>query len=35
MMVARCLRIEYYEIAAYEFTTLLSGRMGLMRNVGS
>lgn len=31
MMIAHCLRIEYYEIAAYEFTTLLSGRLGLMR----
>ncbi len=29
MMIAHCLRIEYYEMAAYEFTTLLSGRLGL------
>ena len=31
MMIAHCLRIEYYEMAAYEVTTLLSGRLGLMR----
>jgi ferritin-like metal-binding protein YciE len=31
MMVAHCRRIEYYEMAAYEFTTLLSGRLGLLR----
>lgn len=31
LMIAHCLRIEYYEMAAYEFTTLLSGRLGLMR----
>jgi len=31
MMIAHCLRIEYYEMAAYEFTTLLSRRLGLMR----
>ncbi len=31
MMIAHCLRIEYHEMAAYEFTTLLSARMGLMR----
>lgn len=31
IMIAHCLRIECYEMAAYEFTTLLSGRLGLMR----
>lgn len=31
MMIAHCLRVEYYEMAAYEFTTLLSGRLGLKR----
>ena len=31
MMIAHCLRIEFYEMAAYEFTTLLSGRLGMMR----
>lgn len=31
MMIAHCLRVEYYEIAAYEFTTLLSGRSGMLR----
>lgn len=31
MMVAHCIRIEYYEIAAYEFTTLLCARLGLLR----
>lgn len=31
MMIGHCLRIEYYERAAYEMTTLLSGRLGLMR----
>ncbi|MES2980898.1 MAG: DUF892 family protein [Verrucomicrobiota bacterium] len=30
MMIAHCLRVEYYEMAAYEFTTLLSGRLGLV-----
>ena len=32
MMIAHCLRIECYEMAAYEFTTLLSGRLGLKRD---
>jgi ferritin-like metal-binding protein YciE len=31
MMIAHCLRIEYLEMAAYEFTAILSGRLGLMR----
>ncbi len=31
MMVAHCLRVEHYEIAAYQITTLLSERLGLMR----
>ena len=31
MMIAHCIRVEYYEIAAYEFTTLLAGRLGLIR----
>jgi ferritin-like metal-binding protein YciE len=31
MMVAHCLRIEYYEIASYEISALLSGQLGLMR----
>lgn len=31
LMIAHCLRIESYEMAAYEFTTLLSGRLGLLR----
>lgn len=31
MMIGHCLRIEAYERAAYEFTTVLSGRLGLMR----
>lgn len=31
MMVAHCLRIERYEMAAYEFAALLSSRLGLMR----
>ena len=31
MMIAHCLRIECYEIAAYSFTALLSGRLGLKR----
>lgn len=31
MMIAHCLRIEYYKMAAYEITTLLSERLGLMR----
>ncbi len=31
MMISHCLRIEYYEMAAYESATLLSGRLGLMR----
>lgn len=31
MMIAHCLRVEFYEMAAYEFTTLLSGRLGLLR----
>lgn len=31
MMIAHCYRIECYEMAAYEFTTLLSGRLGLKR----
>lgn len=34
MMIAHCLRIEYYEMAAYEFTALISGRLGLMRESG-
>lgn len=31
MMIAHCLRIEYYALSAYEFTTTLSGRLGLWR----
>lgn len=31
MMIAHCLRIESYEMAAYEFTALLSRRLELMR----
>lgn len=31
MMIAHCLRIEYYETAAYEFSCRLSRRLGLMR----
>lgn len=31
MMIAHCLRVEFYEMAAYEFTTLLSGRLGMLR----
>lgn len=34
MMIAHCLRVEYYEMAACEITTLLSGRLGLMREPG-
>jgi ferritin-like metal-binding protein YciE len=34
MMIAHCLRIEFYEMAAYEFTTLLAGRLGLMGEPG-
>ena len=29
MMIAHCLRIEYYEIAAYKIATILSWRLGL------
>jgi ferritin-like metal-binding protein YciE len=29
MMIAHCLRIEHYEIAAYEITTRLAERLGL------
>ena len=31
MMIAHCLRVEYYEIGTYKFTALLSGRLRLMR----
>ena len=31
MMVAHCLCVEYHEITAYETTSLLSERLGLMR----
>jgi ferritin-like metal-binding protein YciE len=31
MMVAHCLRVEYYEMASYEITILLSGQLGLLR----
>lgn len=34
MMIAHCHRIEHYEMAAYEITTLLSGRLGLSREPG-
>lgn len=30
MMIAHCLRIGYYEMAAYEITTLISGKLGLV-----
>ncbi len=30
MMIAHCLRIECYEMAAYQFTTLLSARLWLL-----
>lgn len=30
MMIAHCLRIEYYEMAAYEFTSLLCRRLGML-----
>jgi len=29
MMIAHCLRIDFYETAAYGFTALLDGRVGL------
>jgi ferritin-like metal-binding protein YciE len=29
MMIAHCLRIEHYEIAAYEITTSLASRLGM------
>ncbi len=35
MMIAHCLRIEFYEMASYEFTTHLSGRLGLRREAVS
>lgn len=31
MMIAHCLRIEHYEIAAYRFAGVLSDRLGLIR----
>lgn len=31
MMIGHCLRIEYYEMAAYEMTTFLSIKLGLKR----
>jgi len=31
MMIAHCLRIQAYEMAAYDFTTLLAGRLGMLR----
>lgn len=31
MMVAHCLRIECYEMAACRFASLLAGQLGLMR----
>jgi ferritin-like metal-binding protein YciE len=31
MMIAHCLRIERFEMAAYEFAAFLSQRLGLMR----
>lgn len=31
MMIAHCLRIEHYELAAYEIAAVLAGRLGLMR----
>ena len=34
MMIAHCLRVNYYAMAAYEFTILLAGRLGLKREVG-
>ncbi len=30
-IVSQCLRIEYHEMAAYEFSSLLAGRLGFMR----
>jgi ferritin-like metal-binding protein YciE len=31
MMLAHCLKIEHFEMADYELTSLLSGRLGLVR----
>ena len=31
MIISHCLRVEYYEIAAYEFTCTLAGRLGLIQ----
>lgn len=31
MMIGHCLRIEYYEMAAYQMTTFFSVRLGLKR----
>jgi|GEM_PF-1144501 len=30
MMIAHCLRIEHYEMAAYDITTMLAGRLGMI-----
>jgi ferritin-like metal-binding protein YciE len=34
MMIAHCLRIEHYELAAYEITRRLASRLGFMMEVG-
>ena len=34
MMVAHCLRVEHYEIAAYEITARLAGQLGLAEEAG-